>query len=64
MHPILEEFCRARELQTHVLRRMQREMRDTIQPLIDIGESAAKRIADLEAENESLRAKAAKKAAA
>jgi hypothetical protein len=35
LHPMFEEFCRAGALQHHVLRRMQRRVRDEIQPMLD-----------------------------
>ena len=34
-HPLIEEFCRAHELQPHFLRRCQREFREIIQPMLD-----------------------------
>jgi hypothetical protein len=32
---MFEEFCRAGTLQHHILRRMQRRVRDEIQPMLD-----------------------------
>lgn len=57
MHPVFEEFCRARDLRPEVLHRMQRVVRTEIQPLLDeretlIEENARlrERVAALEAE--------------
>jgi hypothetical protein len=46
MHPVLEEFCRARELRSEVFRRMQRVFATEIQGYLDdrerlIAENAA-----------------------
>jgi len=35
MHPLIEEICRAREVQPHALGRWQQELRQTIQPMLD-----------------------------
>lgn len=35
MHPLIEEICRAREVQPHAFGRWQRELRDVIQPMLD-----------------------------
>jgi regulator of replication initiation timing len=56
VHPVFEEFCRARELRPEVLHRIQRVVRTDIQPLLDeretlIEENAKlrERVAELEA---------------
>lgn len=35
MHPLIEEICRARDVQPHALGRWQHELRTTIQPMLD-----------------------------
>lgn len=47
MHPLIEEICRARDVQPHALGRWQHELRTTIQPMLD--ELAERRDADREA---------------
>lgn len=52
MDPVIEEICRAREVQPHALGRWQRYLRDVIQPKLA-------RLADLEAELNRLTERAA-----
>ena len=35
MHPLIEEICRAKDVQPHAFRRWQQELRQTIQPMLD-----------------------------
>jgi hypothetical protein len=44
MHPLIEEICRARDVQPHAFGRWQRALREEIQPLLD--ELAARRAAE------------------
>lgn len=59
-HPLLDEFCRVAGLEScrpEFFRRVQRELREQIQPLLDERESLGERVRVLEAELELLRAK-------
>lgn len=47
MHPLFQEICRASELQAHVLRRLQRALRDEIQPMLDEREALIEETASL-----------------
>jgi hypothetical protein len=62
---IVDQFCRAGELQPHFYRRCQREMRDDVLPLLawvdahggpDAVRATVERTEELEAENRQLRA--------
>jgi hypothetical protein len=59
--PILEETCRARDLQPHVLRRLQRHLADVIDPLIGDHQRLKEENASLRGELEALRTKAARR---
>lgn len=66
MHPIIEEFCRIPGLeacQPSFFRRVQRELREQVQPLLDERDALAARVADLESEllRSASRAKAAQR---
>lgn len=58
MHPLLEEFCRIAgrdACRPEVFRRLQREMRDIVQPLLDERDGLAQRVVELEADLARLR---------
>ena len=62
-HPLLDEFCRVsgvNNCQPHFFNRMQRELRDQIQPLLNEREQLLEENAALKVENEKLRAKSRK----
>ena len=54
MHPVFDEFCRAAALQPHVFRRMQRQVRTEIQPLLDERETLLVEVASLREANADL----------
>jgi len=60
-HPLLDEFCRAREFRADFLRRCQREFRDTIQPLLDERDALLTENATLKAQLEAVPARRAAK---
>jgi hypothetical protein len=62
MHPVLEEFCRVHSLQSlrpDYFRRVQRLLRDEVQPLLDQREQLIDANATLEVENADLKQKLA-----
>ncbi len=64
-HPIITEFCRVfslAQLQNVPFRRMQRVLRDEVQPMLDERDALLVENAALRAENETLKARKAKAA--
>lgn len=51
-HPVIDEFCRAREFRPDFLRRCQRIFRDEVIPLLDEREHLLRENADLKAQLE------------
>jgi len=67
MHPLLEQFCRIPGIgacQSHFFNRMQRELRDDIQPKLDERDQLLVENEQLKAENERLKARKGKAAEA
>lgn len=56
-HPLIDEFCRAHELQPTFFRRCQREFRSEVQPLLDQREVLIVENADLKAQLAEVTAK-------
>lgn len=60
-HPIIEEFCRAGELRPGMLRRFQRDFRETIQALLNERDTLLTENDALKAEIATLKAPRAQK---
>lgn len=58
--PVLAEAVRARALQPHVFSRLQRHLRDVVDPILAERQSLLDRIAELEAALEKAQAKSKK----
>lgn len=65
-HPLIEQFCRipgVANCQAHFFNRVQRELRDEIQPLLDERDRLLVENAQLKTDNDKLRKKSKPEAA-